>query len=139
MAVPLFDLLGRRSSLLAIQSNSGIGNSAQALDETSIRDALRTGRVYVSRDWMCDPSGFRLEWAAGDARDLMGDETRLTPGLVVSARFPAACHIRLLENGRLVAEAPGDRIEQAITAPGSIGSRADSGSTARSGRGSIRI
>jgi hypothetical protein len=112
---------------------------ARALDETSIRDALRRGRAYVSHDWMCHPSGFRFEWAAGDARDLMGDGTRLTPGLAVSARFSAACHIRLLGNGRLLAEAPGDRIEQAITAPGSIGSRAGSGSTARSGRGSIRI
>jgi hypothetical protein len=48
----------------------------------------------------------------------MGDETRLAPDLTVNARFPAACHVRLLKGGQIVAETTADRIEHAITTPG---------------------
>ena len=34
---------------------------ARTLDEPALRSALRAGHAYVSHDWMCDPTGSRLE------------------------------------------------------------------------------
>jgi hypothetical protein len=91
---------------------------APTLDEPSFRVALRSGRAYVSHDWMCDPTGFRFGWASGEGRGRMGDEVTLAPGLKLEARFPAACHIRLLRGGSLVAGSNGDRMEQAVSEAG---------------------
>ncbi len=91
---------------------------APRLDEPSIRDALRAGHAYVAHDWICDSSGFRFEWVAGEARGLMGDAVASAPGGRVVAQFPAPCHIRLLRDGRAIAEATSDRIEHPVAGPG---------------------
>jgi hypothetical protein len=93
---------------------------APALDEPSIRSALRDGHAYVSHDWMCDPTGslFELIPAADGPRQITGAEVKFAAGQKLIARFPVACHIRLLCAGRLVAETSEDRIEHEITAPG---------------------
>ncbi len=39
---------------------------APELTEAAIRSALREGHVYVSHDWMCDPSGFFFELLAAE-------------------------------------------------------------------------
>jgi len=93
---------------------------ARALDEASIRSALRDGHAYVSHDWMCDPTGsmFELTSAANGSRRLMGDEVRFADDQKLIARFPASCHIRLLRAGRLIVERSADTLEHKITAPG---------------------
>lgn len=91
---------------------------APRLDEPSIRDALRNGHAFVGHDWMCDPSGFRFEWVAGETRGLMGDEVKPAPGGRLLAHFPVACHIRLLKGGQIVAESTSDRLDRAVTEPG---------------------
>jgi hypothetical protein len=94
---------------------------ARSLDEDAMRAALRAGHVYVSHDWMCDPTGFGFEWSSGDGSDgraLMGDEVKFSAGGTLSARFPVACRVRLLCGGRPVAEASGDRFEHRATGPG---------------------
>jgi hypothetical protein len=93
---------------------------AAELTETAIRGALRDGHVYVSHDWMCDPSGsqFVLMGAGGRPLAQMGDKVRFAPGERLAARFPLSCHIRLLSGGRLVAERSGDHMECELTAPG---------------------
>ena len=98
--------------------NSSTHVLAPRLDEPSIREALRKGHAYVSHDWMCDPSGFRFDWIASDARGVMGDEVKLAPGGRLEARYPVACHIRLLQGGRCVAESRGDRFDRAVTEAG---------------------
>jgi hypothetical protein len=115
---------------------------APELSEGAIRSALQQGHAFVSHDWMCDASGFSfllstkggvapvlLEPGAGrpgsrrDARStitqtLMGEERPFAEGQKLLARFPTACHIRLLRNGRVVAEQEGDNLEHGVESPG---------------------
>ncbi|WP_435011341.1 histidinol phosphatase [Tundrisphaera lichenicola] len=92
---------------------------APELTEPALRAALVEGHAYVSHDWICDPTGFRFELISGSgARSILGDEIRFSPGGRIEARFPAPCKIRLMEGGRVVAEATGDRIEVPVEAPG---------------------
>lgn len=94
---------------------------APALDEKTMRSALRAGHAYVSHDWMCDPTGFRFEWTVGESAEalaVMGDEVKLATGRTLSAQFPVACRARLLCDGRPVAEASGERLEYRVKTPG---------------------
>lgn len=98
---------------------------APSLEEASIRDALRTGRAYVAHDWMCDPTGFRLELVVGNSPSgsltlSMGDEALYSPkfsGRLV-AEFPVACQIRWIRDGVVVARASGERGELTVSEPG---------------------
>ncbi len=83
------------------------------LDETAVRAAVHAGHMYISHDWMCDPTVFYfavegLEDGPRSApRAMMGDQTKMGSGLSLVAEFPAACHIRLIRNGEVAAEADG--------------------------------
>jgi hypothetical protein len=48
----------------------------------------------------------------------MGDEVKFAQGQKLVARFPVACHVRLLQNGKLVTELEGDQLEYAVDGPG---------------------
>ena len=96
---------------------------APDLTEPAVRSALREGHAYVSHDWMCDPSGFFFELLAAESREtegriMMGEFVKFTAGRKLVARFPATCHMRLLNEGKVVAEKSGDSLEFAINAPG---------------------
>ena len=98
---------------------------APELTEAAIRVALRDGHAYVSHDWMCDPSGCFFELTAAGAADpkprprvMMGDEVKFASGQKVTARFPVRCHIRLLNEGKVVSEKDGESLEFAVGAPG---------------------
>lgn len=100
---------------------------APSLTEAAVRDALRAGRAYVCHDWMCDPTGFSFTWTPGrrddagassPARFIMGDEAKFDDAGRLLARFPVSCHIRLLEGGRVVAEARGETLEHTPARPG---------------------
>ncbi len=83
------------------------------VDEPTVRAAVLAGRMYVSHDWMCDPTGFyfaarNVDDAAGAApRAVMGDEVKLAGGLQLAAEVPAEAHVRLIRNGAIVAEFDG--------------------------------
>ena len=76
---------------------------AARLDEATIRAAVARGRVYVSHDWLADPSGFRFEALGpdGEVEAAMGQEADPRPGQTtrLSARFPLECRVRLLRDG----------------------------------------
>ena len=100
---------------------------APELTEAAIRAALRDGHAYVSHDWMCDPSGFAFELiAAGPdgadrkprSRVIMGDEVMFAPGQKLTARFPVACHIRLLSSGKIINEKDAESLEVTVDSPG---------------------
>jgi hypothetical protein len=102
---------------------------APSLDEMAIRGALRGGHAYVSHDWMCDPTGFRFELnftpgavagrAAGpEMRVLMGDEVRFAPGGTLVAQFTVPCRIRLIRDGKEIAEGSGGRFEHLVSSAG---------------------
>ncbi|MEO6034634.1 MAG: histidinol phosphatase [Verrucomicrobiota bacterium] len=97
--------------------NSATHILATELSEPAIRSALQQGRAYVSHDWMCDATGFSYEMT-GSAEVLMGDEAKFAPGQKLSANFPVACHIRLLKNGKVIAERDGAHLEQVLEAAG---------------------
>jgi hypothetical protein len=81
---------------------------ARALDEGAVREAVRAGRVYVSHDWIADPTGFRFYVAGddGEPAQLMGDEMEWRQGVRLVADLPLRALVRLLRDGVEVATAP---------------------------------
>jgi hypothetical protein len=94
---------------------------APALEEAAIREAVRAGHVYVSHDWIADPSGFRF-FLAGDGGapvSILGDETEWRPGARLIAELSLPAHVRLLRDGVEVAMAQRAlRFEHAADKPG---------------------
>jgi len=90
---------------------------APELTESAIRFALQQGHAFVSHDWMCDATGFSFILLASTSA-IMGDEVKLTAGQKLLARFPVACHIRLLRNGKVIAEIERDQLEHPLDGPG---------------------
>jgi hypothetical protein len=87
---------------------------AAELTESALRSALKAGRAYVSHDWLGDPTGF--SFSSGEA--FMGDEVKFAPGLVLEARAPLPCRLRLLSGGVEVAAKEARELRFEVTAPG---------------------
>ncbi len=78
---------------------------ASSLDETTIRAAVRGGRVYVAHDWVCDPAGFSFTLEGPDGKShLMGDEVTFAKGQSVRVKTTAPCRLKLIAAGKVVAE-----------------------------------
>ena len=94
---------------------------ARALDEAAVREAVRAGHVYVSHDWIADPTGFRF-YVAGDGGEpaqLMGDEVEWRQGARLVADLPLHARVRLLRDGVEVATAErANRFEHLADRPG---------------------
>jgi hypothetical protein len=83
----------------------------RSLSEDEVREALGSGRAYVSHDWLCDPTGFAFVGefgpsaaSAGPRRKkaapvVMGGEVQLKKGLVLRAAAPVSCTLKVLRNG----------------------------------------
>jgi hypothetical protein len=121
---------------------------APALEEAAVREAVAAGHVYVSHDWIADPTGFRFyvpgpgEGAGdgtsdaggvggggggdgGDGSDgvrmahLLGDEVAWRPGMRLVAELPLAARVRLLRDGvEVTSVARAARLEHAPDGPG---------------------
>jgi hypothetical protein len=86
-----------------------------------VRDAVRAGRVYVSHDWIADPTGFRFYVAGdgGEPKELMGDEVEWRAGARLVAELSHPAHIRVLRDGVEVASVPrASRIDHTAEQPG---------------------
>ena len=69
---------------------------ATALDERSVRDALRRGRAFVAHDWIFDSTGFQfLATKNGKAVATMGETVKASSDLMLHADLPAQARIRL--------------------------------------------
>ena len=83
---------------------------ARELTEPAIREALRSGRVYVSHDWLCDPTGF----AFGGVNNLgvfqMGDTVPHIGSSRIVGYTPVPAHLKLFHNGKLVKEVTGTNL-----------------------------
>ena len=90
---------------------------APELTENAIRAALQQGHAFVSHDWMCDATGFSFV-LSGPGPAIMGEETRFAAGQKLLARFPVACRIRLIRDGKALADQEGDQLEYAVADPG---------------------
>jgi hypothetical protein len=90
---------------------------APELTENAIRAALQQGHAFVSHDWMCDATGFSFAMAA-PATAIMGDETKYAAGQKLLAQFPVSCRIRLVRDGKVIADQESDHLEYAVAEPG---------------------
>ncbi len=100
------------------------------LNEDAIRAAVRAGHVYVSHDWMCDPTGFAFaavgsgegfNWNTAHDKlkmGFMGDEVPFRRNLSLVARFPAECNARLIRNGKVIHESSSATFTFGLTEPG---------------------
>jgi len=80
---------------------------ARELKEDQIVASLRGGHVYVSHDWLCDPTGFGYYAINNLGMFDMGDRVPMLPNTRIAARFPTAAHARIIHNGKVVHESTG--------------------------------
>ena len=80
------------------------------LSEPEIRQALKEGHVYVSYDWLCDPTGF----AFGAVNNLgvfpMGDPAAFLGTTRVMGITPAPAKLKLFHEGTVVQETTGTNL-----------------------------
>ncbi len=111
--------IGTYPELLRLFSNHVL---APRLDEASILDGVRKGRVYVSFDFLGDGSGFRMSYGppegAADSLAILGDEAPYKEGSVLLVDAPAAGQIRILRDGIVWRLAEGKSFRGTLPGPG---------------------
>ncbi len=77
-----------------------------SLEESSLLDALRSGRSFLAFDLFGDPTGFRFTADNGAGVHTMGEEIQLPPGAAVrlAARSPVKCRTVFFRDGQVLAE-----------------------------------
>jgi hypothetical protein len=88
------------------------------LTETALREALVAGRVYVSFEWVADPTGFNFQAVRGPEVFEMGSEAPLGAGLTLRAVAPLPARFRLIRDGKEVHTALGRAYEHSIKETG---------------------
>jgi hypothetical protein len=93
---------------------------APELSEAAVREAVRAGHVYVSHDWIADPTGFSFVARGGrtGSTATMGGEVTFEKGLHLEAELPLEAELRLLRDGEEVATRRGDRLRYQVKQPG---------------------
>jgi hypothetical protein len=88
-----------------------------SLDRDAVYDALRAGRCYLALDGIAPARGFQFS-ARGDGRlAWMGSEVR-AGRWSLSASLAQPAMLRLIRDGRAVAERRGMRLEHSVEEPG---------------------
>ncbi len=77
---------------------------ARQLTEGDIRASLREGHVYVAHDWLCDPTGFRFVAINNLGVFDIGDRVPLFGNTRLEANLPVAARIKIIHEGKTVAE-----------------------------------
>jgi hypothetical protein len=83
-----------------------------------IRQALSQGHCFVSYDRLTSSRGFSFTAESGSAQAGMGDTLELQGAGMLRVSSPHPAKLRLLRNGRLLAETTGVKLEVEITEPG---------------------
>jgi hypothetical protein len=86
--------------------------------EEAVRQTLVAGRVYVSFEWIADPSGFNFQATRGPETFEMGSEVPLGKGLVFRSVSPLPSRFRLIRNGKEVHSTLGRTYEHPVTEAG---------------------
>jgi len=95
---------------------------ARELTAPAVLEALQAGRTYVAYDWLADPTGFTFVAIHNLGVFAMGDSapaSRLIGGgntLVVGSAVPA--HLKLIHEGKVVAETNATRLDFEAEKPG---------------------
>lgn len=92
------------------------GDAAE--DGALIYGALRRGRAFVGHDGLAPTRGFRFEACEGSATHVMGDTLTPRGPLRWRIQAPARARLRLLRDGKPVAEGVGTVLEYAGQQPG---------------------
>jgi hypothetical protein len=88
------------------------------LSRESVWEALKAGRAYVAFDWMADPTGFVFRADRGDESWPLGGEVPGPGSLRLRAAAPLAGTIKLVRNGKIVAERQGTTLDETVDEPG---------------------
>jgi len=95
---------------------------ARDLNETEIRESLAAGRVYVSHDWLCDPTGFSFIAENNLGLFDMGDQIPLAGlgvgGTIIHASLPIPAKLKLIRDGVVVAEGDDSKFAYTPKEPG---------------------
>ena len=91
---------------------------ARTLDESSVQEALRAGRSFISHDWLCDATGFVLVASNNLGMYQMGDTIPLAGRTELVARTPATALLRVIHQGKVIAQQTGERIAVPLTQRG---------------------
>lgn len=91
---------------------------ARELTEPEIRQSLREGHVYVSHDWLCDPTGFTFGAINNLGVFTMGDPAPFLGTTRLVALTPVAAKLKLIHNGSVVRETVGTNLTYEAKSPG---------------------
>ena len=91
---------------------------ARELTEKEIRQSLREGHVYVSHDWLCDPTGFAFGAVNNLGVFTMGDPAPMLGTTRLVAITPIAAKLKLIHNGTKISETEGTNLTFQAKTPG---------------------
>jgi len=97
---------------------SGDWHGAVSHDAALVYEALALGRAFIGYDALARTDGFSFVAEHGGAQYTMGDEVTADGSARFIVRTPAPGRIRLLANGRCLAERTGIELTQASDPPG---------------------
>jgi acetyl esterase/lipase len=91
---------------------------ARELTEADVRQSLQDGHVYVSHDWLCDPTGFKFVAVNNLGLFDMGDPVPMMSKTRLEAQTPLPAHLKLIHKGAMVHETNGTRLTFRAEEPG---------------------
>jgi len=91
---------------------------AERLDESSLVEAFRLGRTYVSFDIFGEGAGFDFRAVDGQGVHVVGSEVPASPELKLCVRLPRAADVKVLRDGVVVEQQNTERLELQAPAPG---------------------
>ncbi len=91
---------------------------AREFTEEAIQESLKQGRVYVSHDWLCDPTGFTFAAVNSLGVYQMGDGIPLAPGTRIIVRTPVPALLKVIHKGKVVGEMKGAELTVQAAAAG---------------------
>jgi hypothetical protein len=97
-----------------------------AVDEASVLEAVRRGRLHMGFDAAADSSGARFEALRGErAAAAMGDAIPFEPRLSLAVHLPLPARVRVLRDGRPWREGEGRALQFPAEGPGVYRAEAD--------------
>jgi hypothetical protein len=86
--------------------------------KSQVLHALRTGHGYVAYDLAGTSRGFGFSATCHRGNATMGDEIRLKSPVTLRIRSPLTAILRLIRDGELIVEAPGQELDYETVEPG---------------------
>lgn len=91
---------------------------ARELNEPSVLEALRVGRVFIGFDRLADSTGFLWYAQAPNGLALMGESLSFSPEILLKAASPLPGRFTILKDGIMVHQAEGRTLQWKPSRPG---------------------